>query len=248
MPKPVIGLTTGRRNLPPPRGLRQTVIIGCTSQYVESVVRAGGAPLLLPRIADAGAIASAMQTVDALMLTGGGDVVSLAYDEEPHPAGKFQDPIRDRMEFEAVRIALDRGLPILAICRGIQSLNVALGGTLVQDIPSEVPGAVQHYTKEREATLGHTIDVEPDSLLANVLGATTTAVNSWHHQAVKDPGKGLKVNSRARDGVIEGVEADDGRPILAVQCHPEDTAEQYPLFQKLFDWLVAEAAKKQSQS
>ena len=241
MPKPVIGLTTGRRNRPVEGNEVQNADMGCDIMYPIAVMRAGGAPILLPRSDDAEVMASVMARVDGLLLTGGGDVVSLAYGEEPHPKAFGQDPVRDVAEFAAVRIALERGLPVLGICRGIQSLNVALGGTLIQDVPSQVAGACQHYTRASENMLAHTIDVEPDSLLARVLGVTTMAVNSWHHQAVKDVGEGLRVNCRARDGVIEGAESADGRPILAVQCHPEDSAEQWPVFQQLFDWLVAEA-------
>jgi putative glutamine amidotransferase len=187
-----------------------------------------------------------MSAVDGLLLSGGGDLVSLLYGEEPHIATLNQDPVRDGMEFEALRIALDAGLPVLAICRGMEVLNVALGGTLVQDIPSKVPDAIQHYTHARDTVLSHTIDIEEGTRLARVLGPTSTPVNSWHHQGVGDVGKGLRVNSRARDGVVEGIEADDDRPVLAVQFHPEDCAEDYPVFQRLFDWLVAEAAGKQA--
>jgi len=151
------------------------------------------------------------------------------------------------MEFESIRVAMDAGMPILGICRGIQVLNVALGGTLVQDVDSQIADVVQHFTHERETTLAHTIDIEENTLLARILGTTSTAVNSWHHQAVKDPGKGLRVNCRARDGVIEGIEADDGSPVLAVQCHPEDCCGKYPLFQRVFDWFIEEARKRQSR-
>jgi putative glutamine amidotransferase len=244
MSRPIIGITTGRRNLWNARSESQTAAVACSLAYPQSVERSGGAPVLLPRSDDEDVIAAVMSAVDGLLLSGGGDVVSLLYGAEPHPKTTYQDPIRDRMEFQAVRLAMDRRLPILGICRGIQSLNVALGGTLVQDIGSELPGASQHYTRERETVLAHTIDIEPDSLLAKVLGTTTTAVNSWHHQAVGDVAEGLRVNCQARDGVIEGLEADDGGPILAVQCHPEACCEDYPLFQKLFDWLVEEATRR----
>src|SRR5260370_34349306 len=109
-------------------------------QYVRSVVRAGGAPVLLPCVADRDVIQAALQMADGLLLTGGGDILSLAYGEEPHPASKYQDPVRDEMEFEVTRLALETGLPILGIERGIQLLNVALGGTLVQHVPSQGPG------------------------------------------------------------------------------------------------------------
>ena len=244
MYKPVIGLTTGRRNRPTEGNELQNADVGCDIMYLAAVLHAGGAPILLPRTDDEEVTLSVMQAADGLLLTGGGDIMSLAYGEEPHPRAGGQDPVRDAAEFAAVRVALDRGLPILGICRGIQTLNVVLGGTLIQDVPSQVAGACQHSTRASENMLGHTVDVEPGSLLARVLGVTSTAVNSWHHQAVKDVAEGLRVNCRARDGVIEGVEAADGRPILAVQCHPAAAAEQFPLFRKLFDWLVAEAAER----
>ncbi len=242
MSRPIIALTTGRRNNRPLRNERQHSTMGCDIKYPQALLRSGGVPVLLPRTDDEEAIATALQAADALLLTGGGDVVSLAYDEEPHPSSIYQDPVRDAEEFSAVRTAVERELPVLGICRGIQSLNVALGGNLVQDVLSQIQGAVQHYTHASECVLAHTVDIEDGSLLARVLGTTSIAVNSWHHQAVKKPADGLRVCARARDGVIEGLEAEDGRPILAVQCHPEDTAEAYPVFQKLFDWLVGEAA------
>ncbi|MGB2824844.1 MAG: gamma-glutamyl-gamma-aminobutyrate hydrolase family protein [Phycisphaerae bacterium] len=243
MSRPIIGITTGRRNIWSALSEGQTAAVTCSLAYQQSVERSGGAPVLLPRTDDEAVVASVMSIVDGLLLSGGGDVVSLAYGAEPHPKTTYQDPIRDRMEFQAVRVAVERRLPILGICRGIQSLNVALGGTLVQDIHSEVPGASQHYTRERETVLAHTVDIEGDSLLAKVLRTTATAVNSWHHQAVAEVAEGLRVNCRARDGVIEGIEARDGRSILAVQCHPEACCRDYPLFQRLFDWLVEEAGR-----
>jgi gamma-glutamyl-gamma-aminobutyrate hydrolase PuuD len=248
MGKPIVGITTRRYNPATPAGAIQRPVMGCGMDYPRSVLRSGGAPVLLPRTDDEEAIAAVMEAVDALLLSGGGDPVSLTYGAEPHPKTTCQDPIRDRMEFQAVAIARRRALPILAICRGIQALNVAFGGALIQDIPSEVPGAVQHYTHERETVLSHTVDIEPGSLLAKVLGVTTTAVNSYHHQAVKDVGEHLIVNCRARDGVIEGLESAEGAPILAVQCHPEICCAEYPLFQELFDWLVAEAAQSAARS
>ncbi len=247
MPKPIIGITTGRRYESAAHSRRQPRIMGIQFEYPQAVERSGGAPVLLPRTKDKDVVAAVMGGVDGLLLSGGGDVVSLAYGVEPHPANKYQDPVRDAMEFEAVRLAVERRLPILGICRGIQSLNVALGGTLIQDIPDEVPGAFQHYSLlDQDTTLVHTIDVEPDSLLARVLGTTETTVNSWHHQAVKDVPQPLRVSGRARDGVIEGIEAADGQAVLAVQCHPEACCEDYPLFQRLFDWLVAEAAERRT--
>ena len=244
MARPIIGITARRRLEETPADRMQTVVAGVDVQYVEAVVRAGGAPVLLPRMADREAAAAMLAAVDGLLLPGGGDVVSLAYGEEPHPKNAFQDPVLDDLELEAARFAIARRIPVLGICRGIQVLNVALGGTLVQDIGDQVPGALQHWARPRDATLVHTIDVEPGSLLAKVLGTGSPAVNSYHHQAVGKVAAGLRVTARARDGVIEGLEAADARPILAVQCHPEELFERHPAFLRLFEWLVRDAAAR----
>lgn len=243
MAKPIILITTGKQRMPAIRAEIQTVSATCNMQYVESVVRAGGAPVTLPCVADREAIRAAVEAADGVLLTGGGDIVSLAYGEEPHPAGKYQDPIRDEMEFEVTRLALEMSRPVLGICRGAQLVNVALGGTLVQDIPSQVSDPLQHYYYPLEPALTHTIDIEADSLLARVLQTTSTAVNSYHHQTVKAVGRGLRINCRARDGVIEGVESSEGQPVLAVQFHPEESSAIYPRFQALFNWLVQEAGR-----
>jgi gamma-glutamyl-gamma-aminobutyrate hydrolase PuuD len=245
--RPVIAVTVGRRNQATPRSEIQTVVTGCDVDYIEAVVRAGGIPLLAPTTATRAAVeamaANTLDRVDALLLTGGGDILSLAYGEEPHPRLNYQDPARDEIEFAFARLAVERGLPVLGVCRGIQVLNVALGGTLFQDIPSQVPQACQHYATPVAATVIHTVEVTRDSLLARVVGPERLPVNSYHHQAVKDLGRGLRVNAVAPDGVIEGVEAADGKLVLAVQFHPEELAANDARMQALFDWLV-EAARR----
>jgi len=246
VPKPIILITTSRQNHVAKYAEMQAVGTGCDIQYVESVVRAGGAPVLLPRMGDLEAARAAVAVADAVMLTGGGDVGSLLYGEEPHVASSHQDPVRDTLELEVVRAAMERELPILAICRGVQLLNVAFAGTLVQDVPSQVPGALKHWSEGLDVILLHTVEIEPDTLLARLFPVPSMAVNTYHHQAVKAVGRGLRVNCRAKDGVIEGVETADGRPILGVQFHPEECAAQYPEFQVLFDWLVKEAGRVRS--
>lgn len=246
MARPIIGITARRRLEPAPADRVQTVVAGVDVLYVESVARAGGAPVLLPRTADREAFQAALAMASGLLLPGGGDVVSLAYGQEPHPAGALQDPVLDDLELEAARLAVAEGVPVLAICRGIQVLNVALGGTLVQDIAGEVPGALLHWARPRDTTLVHTIDIEPGTLLARVLGTASLAVNSCHHQAVGTVAPGLRVSARSRDGVVEGLEAADGRPVLAVQCHPEECLDRYPVFLGLFEWLVREAGARRA--
>jgi putative glutamine amidotransferase len=241
MSQPTILITSGRHNQAAGKTEMQTVLVGCNIHYVEAVLRAGGVPMILPPLSQPGSVAAALSKVDGVLLSGGGDINSLIYGEEPHDRSKYQDYLRDDVEIELVNLAIEMGLPILGVCRGIQLLNVALGGTLVQDIPTQVRGACKHYSQGINTTLLHNIDIEADSLLARVLGTTSMPVNSWHHQAVKTLGTGLRTNAIARDGIIEGLEAEDGRPILAVQYHPEECASRFPGFQELFDWLVKEA-------
>ncbi|HEY3416417.1 MAG TPA: gamma-glutamyl-gamma-aminobutyrate hydrolase family protein [Armatimonadota bacterium] len=238
---PIIMLTAGRQNHYAPRREVQTVTFGCDVDYLHAVQQAGGVPVMLPGIADESSVQAALAAADGLLLTGGGDIMSLAYGEEPHEKSTYQDPLRDAMELAAARQALALGLPILGICRGLQLLNVALGGTLVQDIPSQVPGANKHYSSGLDVVLLHTIEVDDTSLLARIMGSGSLAVNSWHHQAVKELGHGLRISARARDGVVEAIESAEGKPLLAVQCHPEECVGTYPHFRKLFDWLVNEA-------
>jgi hypothetical protein len=132
----------------------------------------------------------------------------------------------------------------IANLSGLQVLNVVLGGTLLQDIPSQHPGACKHYSEGLTPVPLHTAIIEEGTLLAQILGPGELAVNSWHHQAALKIGDGLRVNCRARDGVIEGLESSLGKPVLAIQCHPEEVATRYPHFQKLFDWLVQEALSR----
>lgn len=241
MRRPIIGLTTGKRNLYTDPDRMQECIIGCDIDYVESVTRSGGAPVLLPRVGDRNACHAFIQAIDGLLLTGGGDIVSHRYGEEPHRSSRYQDPVRDEMEFEILRLSLERGLPVLGICRGLQVTNVASGGTLVQDIPSQIDGSVQHWTNASDSVLCHTVFIDDDSLLAQVLGTTKLATNSWHHQSVAKVGSGLRTSCRASDGVIEGIESANGLKLLAVQFHPEESSQPFPIFQRLFDWLVCEA-------
>jgi putative glutamine amidotransferase len=243
MSKPLIGITAGKKFHPAKRSEEQSITISLETQYIESAARSGAAVVIIPGNVDEESAAAVLGALDGIILSGGGDVMPLSYGQEPHPASLLQDPARDRVELAVIKSALARGLPILGICRGIQILNVALGGSLIQDIPSQVAGACQHYSQAEGTTGMHTIDIVPGSLLGRVIGQTTLAINSYHHQAIAELGRGLRINAKARDGVIEGIEADDGRPILAVQCHPEAAAAVDPAMQALFGWLC-DAARK----
>jgi putative glutamine amidotransferase len=195
------------------------------------------------RIVDSNmSVADALAGIGGLMLTGGDDVAPAHYNEAVHPAVVDVDAARDEFELGLVAAARERDLPIFAICRGIQVLNVAFGGTLVQDIPSQVAGALAHKLSvppNQPYSLAHEIWLEKDSLLSTLLGerltdADTCEVNSRHHQAVKTVAPGFRVSATAPDGVIEAVEDPRARFCLGVQWHPENfwrTGEFRSLFE-----------------
>ena len=192
--------------------------------YEESVRRAGGeVRVLTPTDAAADVIAS----VQGLLLTGGGDVQPSIYGATPHASFDPAEAGRDEFEIELVNRAMDRDLPVFAICRGIQVLNVARGGTLIQHIPDEVGTSVEHRIKEPRFAIAHDVWLTADSLLERTMRerleeADSCAVNSRHHQAPKDLGEGLVATATAPDGVIEAVENPDRRFLLGVQWHPEN--------------------------
>jgi putative glutamine amidotransferase len=202
--------------------------------YVRALERAGLVPLAVPTILASDRAGAALAAVRGLVLTGGEDVAPERYGAAPHPRLGDVDPVRDAAELALIAAARQRRLPILAICRGIQILNVALGGTLYQDLASERPGSVSH----NEAA-DHGVRVEPGSLLERTLGNRAATVNSRHHQAIRDIAPGLKAVAWAEDGVIEAVEpAESNSPwIVAVQWHPEDLTER-----ALFDGFAGAVA------
>jgi putative glutamine amidotransferase len=211
--------------------------------YEESIRRAGGEPWVVE--AGINLAADVIGRADGLLLAGGGDVDPAHFGETPHPTFDPAESGRDAYEIELIRLALERDLPLLAICRGIQVLNVARGGTLVQDIPTELPGALEHklaVPPHNAFDLAHEVWIEKDSLLSRLAGESlksrdTVDVNSRHHQSVKTLGQGLVTTATAPDGVIEAVEDPSRRFCLGVQWHPENfyrTGE----FRSLFEGFV----------
>jgi len=192
--------------------------------YVRALEGAGLVPLAVPTMLAADRAGAALAAVRGLVLTGGEDVAPARYGAAPHPRLGEVDPVRDAAELALIAAARARGLPILAICRGIQILNVALGGTLYQDLDSERPGPVPH----NDETGRHPIHVEAGSLLERTLGTRAASVNSRHHQAIRDLAPGLTAVAWADDGVIEGAEPTDAKEpwMVAVQWHPEDLTER----------------------
>ncbi|MBA3465792.1 MAG: gamma-glutamyl-gamma-aminobutyrate hydrolase family protein [Gemmatimonadaceae bacterium] len=229
-------------------GIRQdgdTTRVRLTAAYVTALEAAGLVPLIIPPLTDKGAAAAILDSVAGLMLTGGGDIDPARYGERRHEKVSNVNVARDATEVALVEEARRRRTPVLAICRGIQVLNVALGGTLVQDIPSQCPGALAHDEDTPRNSRSHDISVEPGSLIANAIGTGSCSVNSFHHQSVKGLGEGLKVTARSPDGVIEGIEAEgEDWWVLAVQWHPEemtDSAEPWDrgLFRAFAEKLTA---------
>jgi putative glutamine amidotransferase len=203
--------------------------------YEEAIRRAGGEPRVIAAGTDAAA--DVIRSVDGLLLTGGGDVRPSIYGAAPHPAFDAAEAGRDEYELDLVRRALEADLPVFAICRGMQVLNVARGGTLVQDIPDELQSSIDHAVRLPPVAIAHEVWMTPDSLLERLMRTLEHGedcpVNSRHHQAVKDLGDGLITTGTAPDGVIEAIEDPSKRFCLGVQWHPENfyrTGEFRPLF------------------
>lgn len=229
MSAPLIGITTNGRNAQDRFHL--------PTAYVEAVRRAGGIAVLVP---PGEARREWLDAVDAVVLTGGGDLDPATYGEPRHATVDGVDAERDRDELAIARHVVAAELPALCICRGLQVLNVALGGSLIQHLPEAVGTSVAHRS-EPTGHCAHAIAVEPRSRIAELLGGTETAPMSWHHQAIGRLARGLAVVARAADGTIEAVALDGHARLLAVQWHPEITAAADPAQQRLFDAVVGDA-------
>ncbi|MBO6124501.1 MAG: gamma-glutamyl-gamma-aminobutyrate hydrolase family protein [Bacteroidaceae bacterium] len=216
--------------------------------YYESVLQAGGIPLVLPPYTDAEALCQTLDRVDGILLSGGGDINPLLLGEEPIPGLHGICPQRDEMELQLVREAYNHQIPMLGICRGIQTLVAALGGTIYQDLNTQYSEAplVKHDQDLDRAYASHTVKVEAGSTLASLFPEAVEKglpVNSFHHQAVHTPGPLLRVSAKATDGVIEAVESNEFKSIIGVQWHPEcfiTRGERYMM--PLFNWLITEAS------
>lgn len=230
MAAPIIGLTAYGRDEQNRYHLQ--------AEYVESVRRGGGVAVLLPP--GEPHPSAWLSSIDALIVAGGGDLDPATWGGPEVDSNYMVDRERDESELELARAVIERDLPTLFICRGMQVLNVALGGTLLAHLPDAVGEEVAHRLPPREPT-PHPVHVERRSRLAELLGTSDPEPVSWHHQAIDRLGAGLEVVARAPDGVVEAVELTAHPRIVAVQWHPELSAERDPTQQRLFDWLVGEA-------
>jgi len=211
------------------------------SEYSQAVLQAGGAPVILPAAQDEKSLERILGSVQGLILSGGPDIHPRWYGEEPLTGLGEVDETLDQIELLAAGLAIKRDLPILGICRGIQVLNVALGGTLYQDIASQAPESICHNPKTDKAVNTHTVRIVAGSQLHKIIGKNEIWVNGKHHQSVKDLAPDLVVTARAKDGMVEAVEL-PGKPfIVGVQWHPEGTWRDDPYSRKLFSAFVQAA-------
>jgi putative glutamine amidotransferase len=226
--KPIIGITRCSR----------------LDDYVASVEASGGRPRIL-EVSDSPR--KILGEIHGLVLTGGGDIDPVLYGEDRHPSVEDAEPGRDEFELDLARRAVDANLPLLAICRGAQVLNVACGGTLVQDIPSEVTSDLRHSISEPRNAVAHDVTVRSGSKLEGALGTAATVrtcrVNSRHHQSVGRVGRGLAASATAPDGVIEAIESPTADFCLGVQWHPENFVAGGE-FRPLFDAFITRAAAR----
>lgn len=226
-PRPSIGITT--------HGRGENGRFDVNAKYVDAVRRAGGYAVLLPP--GETRPEECLEFLDGIVLTGGPDVAPELYRGRRHPEVYGVDPERDASEIALVRALVEFGKPTLAICRGMQMLNVALGGSLVEHVPDEAGTRVPH--RDGKDYVPHDVEVEPRSRLFALVRSKRITTPSWHHQAVRVPAPGFQVVARADDGVIEAIEHPDLPDLVAVQWHPEHTAATDRVQQGLFDALVA---------
>lgn len=206
-------------------------------RYYTQIADAGGVPVIIPPLADKDIIINTLDNIDALLLTGGADHNPLWSGQQPQPGLHNINQARDLPELLATRLACNRQMPILGICRGMQTIAIALGGEVCQDIP-HTPQLIKHSQEADRTEPTHSVDIEPASALHGIFGTDRIFVNSFHHQAVTSPGKGMRITATAPDGTAEAMESTCHKPVIGVQWHPEWMGtDGLPLFR----WLVDEA-------
>ena len=230
--KPIIGIT-----------FLSDIISGTAKNYIRAIEEYGGTPrILYPGIPE-----FPLTDIDGLLLTGGGDIHPSNFDADWHSTLKYVDEDRDDLEIPLCQAAIEEDMPVFGICRGIQIMNVAMGGSLYQDIPSEYPAAASCQTQRNGVDSRHPIEIEADSLLNQITSRCTDEVNSAHHQAVKEIGAGFVVTARTTEGIVEAMENPSKRFVLGVQYHPErmlQTTEFREHRRKLFEAFIQAASTK----
>jgi putative glutamine amidotransferase len=216
--------------------------------YVHAVESAGGVPILIPRINDLNILTALLARLHGLVLPGGIDLHPDRYGEEVHPLTEEADLELDEFEISLASWAFQEDIPVLGVCRGMQLINVTLGGSLYQDIDDQYPESIGHTHRNLPRThLAHRITVDPGSRMEIILGTQEVWVNSLHHQAIKEPGKGVRITGRAPDGIPELLEVTGYRFVLAAQSHPEEIYSIEPAFARLFSAFVQASSSRMNQ-
>jgi putative glutamine amidotransferase len=217
-----------------------------SQRYVSTLTNAGAIPWLIPLVDDE-TLHGVYDALDAVFLPGGADIDPMSYGTEPHPLCDKTDRERDRVELQLARWAIEEHKPVLGVCRGLQMINLAAGGTLYQDLGEQLAGSIKHdyfpfagqnFSRDY---LAHEVDVAPGSRIAEVFGAGSLRVNSMHHQGIRDLGEHLVVTATAPDGLIEGVEGSNGAYLVGVQWHPEALTDNDDAARRLFDQFIEAA-------
>jgi putative glutamine amidotransferase len=222
-----------------------------SQRYVLALTHAGAIPWLIPLVDDE-TLRGVYDALDAVFLPGGADIDPASYGKDPHALCDKTDRERDRVELALARWAMGDGKPVLGVCRGMQLINLAAGGTLFQDIAEQMPGSIKHdyfpfsgqsFTRD---FLAHEVTVARGTRLAGVFGEGPLRVNSMHHQGVRDIGEGLVISATAPDGLVEGLESRNGHYVVGVQWHPEALTDSQVAARRLFDEFVHIAAESHS--
>ena len=234
MASPLIGITTSRIQADASRPFLQAVL----STYTDAVYSAGGLPVLIPAGVAGPPLMELFARMDGILLSGGGDLDPARYQQTPRIELRQVDAARDEMEIDLARMAADARKPLLAICRGLQVVNVARGGDLYQDIASSLPTGAGHDQPEgMEQETVHVVEIREGSRLRGIVGQSSLGTNSFHHQAVDRVGSGLRVTARAPDGIVEAMELEEHPFGLCVQWHPEKMPD-HPIMRSLFTAFV----------
>ncbi len=240
---PIIGIpcragTRGKANRP---------IYFSNKSYTQAIEDAGGVPILIPIVKDPTNLITLLPHIDGLLLSGGIDIHPDSYQEEVHPTLRETDKQLDELELILMDWALQQDIPTLGICRGLQMINVALGGTLYQDLATEHPGDLQHANWDLPPDkIIHHVQLEPGSYMEKVLGVQEVTVNSLHHQAIKEAGRGVFISGRSEDNVVELIEVPRQSFMVAVQCHPEELYIEQPIWNNLFEAFIDACIQKKN--
>lgn len=229
--RPIIGVTTFLSE--------KSTYSSVGRDYIDSVFAAGGLPVNVPILHNETDYNHYVDIIDGILFTGGNDIAPYFYGENPIKEVHSISSIRDKYEFSLFQRAYEKNMPIFGICRGIQLLNVALGGSLYQDINSQCPGSLGHYPEHTSRDeFYHSVQISKNSKLHEIFGEEQIYTNSFHHQSVKKLGNNLVATAFSQDGIIEAVESTEERYLVGVQWHPECMTKRHPMFVKLFSQFV----------